>query len=100
MFVMGNLLEMVANVADFAIQALMLILLVNAVLSWFQPKPSHPIVDMLDRVSDFVCEPVRRLFPTAMGGIDFAPLLIMLLLQFVGRGFLVPTLRDLAFRLK
>ena len=78
MFVMGNFLSMVALVLDFVFQALMLILLVNAVLSWFQPKPSHPIVDLLDRVSDFVCEPVRRLFPTAMGGIDFAPLVVML----------------------
>ena len=100
MFVMGNFLSMVALVLDFVFQALMLILLVNAVLSWFQPKPSHPIVDVLDRVSDFVCEPVRRLFPTAMGGIDFAPLVVMLVVQFVGRGFVVPTLMDLAFRLK
>ena len=100
MFVMGNFLSMVALVLDFVFQALMLILLVNAVLSWFQPKPSHPIVDLLDRVSDFVCEPVRRLFPTAMGGIDFAPLVVMLAVQFVGRGFVVATLMDLAFRLK
>ena len=100
MFVMGNFLSMVALVLDFVFQALMLILLVNAVLSWFQPKPSHPIIDSLDRVSDFVCEPVRRLFPTAMGGIDFAPLVVMLVVQFVGRGFVVPTLMDLAFRLK
>jgi len=99
-FVLGNLISMLATVLDFAFQALMLVLLVNAVLSWFSPKPSHPIVDVLDRISDFVCEPVRRLFPTAMGGIDFAPLLVMLLVQFVGRGFVVPTLMDLAFRLK
>ena len=100
MFVMGNFLSMVALILDFVFQALMLILLVNAVLSWFQPKPSHPIVDLLDRVSDFVCEPVRRLFPTAMGGIDFAPLVVMLVLQFIGRGFVVQTLQDIAFRLK
>ncbi len=100
MFVIGNVFGMVAMIAEFSIQALMLILLVNAVLSWFQPKPSHPIVDLLERVADFVCEPVRRLFPTAMGGIDFAPLIVMLVLQFIGNGFLVPTLKDLAFRLK
>lgn len=100
MFVMGNLFSMLAQLLDFALQALILILLINAVLSWFQPKPSHPIVDVLDRISDFVCDPVRRLFPTAMGGIDFAPLVVMLVLQFVGRGFLVPTLQDLAFKLR
>ena len=68
----------------------------NALLSWFQPRPSHPILDVLENISDFVCRPVRRMFPTAMGGIDFAPLIVLLIIQFVGMGFLVPTLADLA----
>lgn len=100
MFAIGNLFGMFADLLSFAIQALMLILLVNAVLSWFQPRPAHPILDVLERISNFMCDPVRRLFPTAMGGIDFAPLVVMLVLQFVGNGFLVPTLRDIGFRLK
>ena len=44
MFVMGNFLSMVALVLDFVFQALMLILLVNAVLSWFQPKDRKSVV--------------------------------------------------------
>lgn len=96
MFVFGNFVGMLAALLGWVLQALQLVLLVNALLSWFQPRPSHPILDVLDHISDFVCRPVRRMFPTAMGGIDFAPLIVLLIIQFVGMGFLVPTLQDLA----
>lgn len=96
MFVFGNFVGMLAALLGWVLQALQLVLIVNALLSWFQPRPSHPILDVLERISHVVCAPVRRLFPTAMGGLDFAPLLVMLAIQFVGMGFLVPTLQDLA----
>ena len=37
----------------------------------------------LDRVSDLVCDPIRRLFPTAFSGIDFAPFIAMLAIWFL-----------------
>ena len=61
-------------------------------MSWVRPDPDNPIVQFLDRVSDIVCNPIRRLFPTALSGIDFAPFIAMLLIWFV-RMFLVGTLR-------
>lgn len=100
MFVFGNLLGMLANLLDFTFQALMIVLLINAILSWFPGARGNPISDVLERISGVVCDPVRRAFPTAFGGIDFAPLLVMIVLQFAGRGFLVPTLHDIAFRLR
>jgi len=99
MFVIGNLLSTLANVIDFLAQALTLVLFVNALLSWVRPDPSNPIVMFLDRVSDAVCAPVRRLMPTGYAGIDFAPFVVMLFLWFVVRGFLVKTLMDQAIRL-
>ena len=99
MFVIGNLLSAVANVIDFLAQALVLVLFVNALLSWVRPDPSNPIVMFLDRISDAVCNPVRRMLPTVFGGIDFAPFVVMLVLWFGVRMFLVKSLMDLAIRL-
>jgi len=99
MFVIGNLLSTVANVLDFLAQALTLLLFINALLSWVRPDPSNPIVMFLDRVSDVVCSPVRRILPTIYGGIDFAPFVVMLILWFGVRMFLVKSLMDLAIRL-
>lgn len=100
MFVMGNFVGMLAEILGWALQALQLVIVVNAVMSWFQPRPSHPILDVVENISHAVCAPVRRMFPTAMGGMDFAPLLVLLVIQFVGMGFLVPTLRELAVRMR
>lgn len=100
MFVMGNFVGMLAEILSWALQALQLVILVNAVMSWFQPRPSHPILDVIENISDVVCMPVRRMFPTAFGGFDLAPLVVLLVIQFVGQGFLVPTLREIAFRMR
>ena len=99
MFVIGNLLNATATVLDFAVQALVIVLFVNAVLSWVRPDPGHPVVRLLERISDLACAPVRRLVPTSVSGIDFAPFIVMVVLWGLGRLFLVPTLHDLANRL-
>ena len=98
MFVIGNLLNAVATLLDIVLQTLLIIIFINAILSWVRPDPNNPIVMFLDRVSDAVCNPIRRLFPTAVSGIDFAPFIAMLLI--IGlRLFLVDTLRDAAIRM-
>ena len=98
MFVIGNLLEAVAAVLNVVLQALLLVIFVNALLSWVRPDPSNPIVMTLDRISDLVCNPIRRIFPTMVSGIDFAPFIAMLAIWLV-QMFLVGTLRDVALRM-
>jgi len=98
MFVLGNLLQAVAAVLNVVLQGLLIIILINALLSWVRPDPSNPIVRFLDRVSDLVCDPIRRLFPTQVSGIDFAPFIAMLAIWLL-QMFLVGTLNDLAVRM-
>lgn len=98
MFVFGNLLGAVAWLVGLAFDALMLVILVNALLSWFRLDPSNPFLQLLDRVSDFVCNPVRRLFPTVVSGIDLAPMIAMIALMFL-RMWIVPTLNGIAARM-
>jgi len=98
MFVVGNFIGALAHVLDMVLTALMLIILVNALLSWVRPDPRNPFVMLLERVSDFVCGPIRRLFPTSAGGIDFAPFIALLVIIFLQR-FAIGSMRDLALRL-
>src|SRR5262249_45369436 len=44
MFVLGNLIGAVATVLDVVLNALGIILIVNALLSWVRPDPANPIV--------------------------------------------------------
>jgi YggT family protein len=98
MFVIGNLLGAIATVLDFLLQVLLIIVFINAILSWVRPDPSNPIVRFLDVVSDAVCNPIRRLFPTVVSGLDLAPLIAMLAIWLV-QLFVVRTLHDIAMRL-
>ena len=98
MFVIGNLLSAVATILNFLISALMLVVFVNALLSWVRPDPGNPIVMFLDRVSDLVCNPIRRLIRTTFSGFDFAPLVAILVLWFIQQ-FVVKTLQDVAIRM-
>ncbi|MBI1797350.1 MAG: YggT family protein [Candidatus Eisenbacteria bacterium] len=98
MFVIGNLVEAIAKILDVVLQLLMIVVLINALLSWVRPDPNNPIVMFLERVSDIVCAPIRRLFPTVFSGIDFAPFIAMLLIWFV-QSWLVASLHGLALRI-
>jgi len=97
MFVLGNLIGAVATVLDVVLNGLWIILVVNALLSWVRPDPNNPIVRFLDRISDLVCDPIRRLVPTVVGGFDLAPLIAILIIMFI-RQFVVGSLHELAFR--
>jgi YggT family protein len=97
MFVVGNLIGALATVLDVVLNGLGIILVVNALLSWVRPDPNNPIVRFLDRVSDVVCDPIRRLFPTVVGGFDLAPLIAILVIMFL-RQFVVGSLHELSFR--
>lgn len=98
MFVIGNLLEALAAVINVVLQLLLLVIFVNALLSWVRPDPSNPIVMTLERISDAVCNPVRRLFPTIVSGLDLAPFIAMLVI-WLAQLFVVKTLGDLALRM-
>ena len=45
-----------------------------------------------------MCDPIRRLFPTVLGGIDFAPFIAMLAIWFI-QLFAVRSLHDIAIRM-
>ena len=98
MFVLGNLLEALAAVINVVLNLLMLVIFVNALLSWVRPDPGNPIVQTLERISDLICNPIRRLFPTIISGIDLAPFIAMLGLWLV-QMFVVKTLQDMALRM-
>ena len=99
MFVLGNLFEALATVLNYVLQALLIVIFINALLSWVRPDPNNPIVMFLDRVSDMVCNPIRRMFPTMAGGMDLAPLIAMLLIVLVQQ-FLVRSLMDIGVRMR
>ena len=94
----GNFFAAFGTVLNIVLSGLMLIILINALLSWVRPDPANPIVLFLGRVSDLVCDPIRKLFPTVVGGLDLAPMIAMLVIIFLQR-WLVQDLLNMGSRM-
>lgn len=91
MFVLGNLLRALARVIDIALYLYMWIIIIRALLSWVNPDPYNPIVRALYSVTEPVLDWLRRRVPLFFGGIDFSPMIIILIIIFL-RQFIPPTL--------
>lgn len=59
------------------------LIIINSLLSWVKPDPYNPIVQMLDRITRPAYDLVRKYIPTVFGGMDLAPIIIILALIFL-----------------
>ena len=94
MFVLSNFFAALAKVVDIVLNVYYWLILVRALLSWVNPDPFNPLVRFLERVTEPVLAPVRRLLPAMP--IDLSPLVVFLVILFLQK-FLVQTLFDIAF---
>lgn len=60
------------------------LVIIAAVISWVNPDPRNPIVQFLYRTTEPILRPFRRLLPPGRtGGIDFSPILVILVIIFI-----------------
>jgi YggT family protein len=67
------------NVIQTAAWLFTLVIFVDVLVSYFLP-PYHPVRSFLDRIVQPLLRPIQRMLPS-MGGIDFSPLILLLLVQ-------------------
>jgi len=82
-------------VIDIGLTVYMWVIIIRALISWVSPDPYNPIVRFLYRVTEPVLRPVRRILPIGGIGVDFSPLIVILVIYFL-RIFLVRILIQLA----
>jgi YggT family protein len=95
MLVFSNLLIAVATVLDYVLVIFMFITIARAVLSWVSPDPYNPIVRFIHNVTEPVLYQIRKRLPMMYGGIDFSPIVVILIIIFL-RIFVVGSLEGLA----
>lgn len=88
---MGNFIIALAKVIDIVLTVYMWIIVARALISWVNPDPYNKIVIFLYRVTEPVLRPLRRLIPRHNLPIDFAPLIVLLIIIFL-QYFLVQTM--------
>ncbi|MGD8904279.1 MAG: YggT family protein [Anaerolineae bacterium] len=80
----------VATVVSTLIQVYEFLLLIRVLLSWinvdpYRPVIDHPVVDILQRITDPVLAPLRRLIPPIGGAVDISPVVALIILEVLRR---------------
>jgi YggT family protein len=91
---LGHLLRAMAAVLHLVLTLYLWIIIARAVLSWVSPDPYNPIVRFINNVTEPVLGRLRSRLPLFFGGIDFTPMIVILLI-FLLTSSLVPFLDDL-----
>jgi len=98
MIVLATFLQAIAQILHMVIQIYIWIVIIAAILTWVRPDPYNPIVQTLYRLTEPAYAFIRRYIPTVIGGIDLAPLILILALQFIDM-FVVGLLMRIAMRM-
>ena len=75
---------MLTGLIHYVIQALILIIFADAILTWIPSVDrSNPIVAALRRITEPIYRPIRQLIPPGRIGIDLSPLIAIIALQII-----------------
>lgn len=81
---MNILIEVIQGLGSIVISLINIyvwVIIITALLSFINPDPYNPIVQFLHRVTQPAYKFVRKYIRTDFGGIDLAPLFIVIALQ-------------------
>ena len=99
MFIIGNLLSATAQIINIILSLYMWVIIIRALISWVNPDPYNPIVQFLNSITEPVLYRVRQFIPMSGIGIDFSPIIVILIIIFL-QSFLVNSIGTLAMRLQ
>ncbi len=86
-------MRIVIIIINTTVDILTLIVFIYSLLSFFLDR-YHPVRKVLSAIVEPMLAPLRKLIPSA-GGFDFSPLILIILLQLVGR-ILIAILRSVS----
>ena len=95
MFILGNFLSALATLLGVGLTVLYWLIFFRAIISWVNPDPFNMVVQFLQRSTEPILEPIRRILPPM--AIDLSPIIAFFGIMFA-KEFLVKTLYDLAAR--
>lgn len=81
MHILGQFFIALGNVTYIALEFYKWVVIISALISWVSPDPYNPIVKILRQATEPLLRPIRRKLPMG-GGIDFSPLVLLLLVIF------------------
>ena len=77
------ILEAIANLIHNIIFLYTWVIIISAIVSWVNPDPYNPIVEILYKLTEPLYQKIRKLMPTTISGIDLTPIIVLLILNFI-----------------
>lgn len=83
MIILATFVEALAQILHTIINIYIWVIIIAALITFVRPDPYNPIVQILFRLTNPVYAFIRRYIPTIFGGLDIAPIIVILSLQFI-----------------
>ncbi|MDE6979203.1 MAG: YggT family protein [Helicobacter sp.] len=83
MLIFDSLLAAIVSTISMLLWAYTWIVIISALLTWVRPDPYNPIVQILRNLTEPVYHFIRSKIPTNIGGLDLAPIIVLIVLQFL-----------------
>ncbi|HUI68356.1 MAG TPA: YggT family protein [Nitrospirota bacterium] len=80
---MDNIVMGITRILEIVLNLYMWVIIIRALISWVNPDPYNPIVQILTRMTEPVLRPIRKLVPSYRIGIDFSPFIAILIIIFL-----------------
>lgn len=83
MLIFDSLLAAIVSTISMLLWTYTWIVIISALLTWVRPDPYNPIVQILRNLTEPVYNFIRSKIPTNIGGLDLAPIIVLIVLQFL-----------------
>lgn len=90
----SKLIVTLAKTLDLVLRLYIWVIIIGAIISWVNPSPYNPVVRTINRLTEPVLRPIRRVIPP-LGGIDFSPVVAIFLIYLI-QSLVVPLLYRIA----
>lgn len=77
-----SLVLFIANTLSSILTIYFWIVIIAALLTWIEPNPYNPIVRFLYSITEPVFDWIREHMPVFFGGIDFSPIVVIIVIEF------------------
>ena len=74
--IITNLILAIANVLNLILSLFVWLIIIRALISWFNPDPYNTLFQFLYRITEPVLSIVRNAMPN-LGGIDISPIVVL-----------------------
>ena len=85
MYAWSHLIIFIAQTLDSLLTLYLYVVIISALMTWIEPNPYNPIVRFIYSVTEPLFDWFRNHMPVIFGGIDFSPLVVILVIQLIQR---------------